>query len=641
MAPHARWILFAGALAASVAAPEARAFTLFGVTLWGARNSDSGGQKVIDPLPYTVDVQVEGSGDDIEGSIQQASSLWTDRETPASGRGGLLSKARGDYRRIIGALYNQGYYGPYVSITLAGQEASDMTLATPLPSGNVPAVISVDPGPRFVFGQAELVNGPVFARARRQEDEPPSERGFAPGEPARAQVIGQASALSVERWRELAHPKAAETGREVIADHATNKLDVTLTFDPGRRATFGPTEVKGRSRVDRNYIAYMTDLEEGSRFSPEDVRAAEDRLAALGVFRMIRVEEAPEILPDGTLPMGVEVQDSPRRTIGFGATYSTFDGLGLEAYWMHRNLFGRAERLRFDASVQGLGEAKDPLDLDYSVGVSYTRPGFFDPDTNLVLGVLAQQLDFDTYRETSASARAGLVRSFGRRLTGEAFASVSRARFEDDFGTRDFLTYALAGRGTYDRRDDILDPTRGYLLAMELQPFYEQKFGNLGLRATAEGRGYLGFGTDRRFVLAGRAKLGTFTGPDIEESPPDQLFFAGGGGSIRGYAYRSIGVDYTEPDGDEVVGGGQGLVETSVEFRARFGERFGGVAFLDAGVVTPDATPSADDDLRLGAGIGARYYTVIGPLRLDLAAPVNPRPEDSRFGVYIGIGQAF
>lgn len=640
MPPPPFRILAAGAAIAIVmSAPEAQAFTLFGVTLWGSR-TNAAGEEIIDPLSYAVEVRILGD-EDLEGTVAGGSTLVADQGTPASGRGGLLSKARGDYRRIIGALYNAGYYGPYVSITLAGQEAADMTLATPLPPRDVPVVITVDPGPQFVFGKAELRNGLTFPRARRQEELSPAERGFAPGEQARAPVIGQASALSVERWRDLSYAKAREADREIIADHKTDRLDVVLTFDPGRRARFGPTEVRGESRVDPDFVRYMADFEEGKNFSAADVRAAEDRLAALGVFRMVRVEEAPEILPDGSLPMSVEVQDARRRTIGFGATYSTFDGFGLEAYWMHRNLFGRAERLRFDASVQGLGEAKDPLDLDYSAGVTYTRPGSFDPDTNLVVGLLAQQRDYDTYRETSASARAGLVRSFGRRLTGETFASVSRARFEDDFGTRDFLTFAVSGKGTYDRRDDALDPTRGYMIAAELQPFYEQQYRNAGLRGTLEGRGYLGFGSESRFVLAARGKLGTYLGPSIDESPPDQLFFAGGGGSIRGYSYRSIGIDYTEPDGDTVVGGGRGLVEGSVEFRARFGERFGGVAFADAGVVTRDAVPSIDDDLRVGVGIGARYYTAIGPLRVDLAVPLDPGPDDSSFGFYIGIGQAF
>ena len=217
----------------------------------------------------------------------------------------------------------------------------------------------------------------------------------------------------------------------------------------------------------------------------------------------------------------------------------------------------------------------------------------------------------------------------------------SRSRYEDDFGIRDFTIVSLIGQGAYDRRNVPLDATRGYYVAASAQPFYEFEYGNAAIRGTLEGRGYLSFGPEERITLAGRALVGSFTGAPPEEAPPDLLFFAGGGGSVRGYAYQSIGVETFENDGEEIVVGGRGLLETSTELRWRFTERWGGVGFVDTGLVTENGTLTGELDFRVGAGAGVRFYTTIGVLRADLATPVTPRDEDGYVALYIGIGQAF
>ncbi len=638
--------ILAGLLLASavlVAAP-ASAFSLFGIHLWGEREEEEDAFEVIDPLPYTVTMNVVGTGNGVERQIRNASSLWTDRETPASGVGGLVSKARGDYRRLLAALYAAGYYGPVISIRAAGQEVSDLTLDVDL-RPPVPVVIDVRTGPRFDFGVARIVNEPPEGDDVDDEVETPASIGFRTGEPALSGVINQASAVSVERWRQLAHAKAREAGREVIAEHPSSTLDATVTIDPDRAATYGPTRVTGSRRTDPGFIAYMADLEEGAPFDPDDIDAAQRRLTSLQIFRSLRFEEAEAIEPDGSLPITVRVEDRRPRTIGVGATLSTIDGVGVSAFWVHRNLMGRAEQLRFDVGVDGLGGSLNPDDYDYNLGVTFTRPGVFNPDTNFVTSLVGQRVDFDTYRERSITAAAGFSRTFGDRLTGSIFAEISRARYEDDFGVRHFTIFGLVGTGQYDRRDDPLDATRGYYLAASATPFYEAEYGNPALQATLEGRVYRGFGEERRVVLAARAKLGSFLGPDVAESPPDMLFFAGGGGSVRGYPYRSIGVDTIDTPDDEdfetFVVGGAGLFETSAEIRYRIGERYGAVGFVDTGFVTENPGLSGEHTFKTGAGLGFRYYTGIGILRFDVATPLQPDEDDSAVALYIGIGQAF
>ncbi len=633
----------AGLLATTLIASAAPspAFELFGIRLWGSDETDDGRIEIIDPLPYSVTIRVEGAEDGLQGVVENASALWGGRDEPASGKAGLLSRARGDYRRILAALYGEGHYGGVISIRLDGREVADLTLAVDLPAE--PSLdVEVRPGPQFTFGNVGFVNPPVFVASEADYVDPPRSVGFATGEPARARVIGAASALAVEQWRQLGHPKAAETGRDVIADHPSDTLDASIRLDPGRAARFGRTRVEGASRTDPGFIAYMADIPEGAEFDPDTVAAARDRLTRLGVFRSIRVDEAEAIGPDGSLPMTVSVVDRRPRTIGFGATLSTIDGAGLEAYWQHRNLFGRAERIRFAAKIENLGVTSNPDEFNYSLGVTFTKPGAIDPDTDFVASLVALQNDFDTYRERSVTGRAGFQRQFGDYFSGSLFAQASRARYEDDFGTRNFTTFGVQGRAEYDRRRvDPLNAIGGYYLAADVLPFYEAEFGNPALRATVEGRRYYSLDADARYVLAGRALVGSYLGPDAAESPPDLLFFTGGGGSVRGYAFRSIGVEVPDgEDGDRLVGG-RGLAEASIELRVRLNEPFGVVGFVDTGYVTEDPDFQGASDLRTGVGVGVRYFTPIGAIRADLATPIDRRDGDSLFGLYIGIGQAF
>jgi translocation and assembly module TamA len=623
--------------AAALGAVPATGFELFGIHLWGPRDAEEGFE-VIDPLPYTVTFGVAGGENGLESRLQSASALWSDRDTPASGAGGLLSKARGDYRRLLAALYAEGYYGPTISIRAAGIEVAEATLAVEFPP-QVPVTIRVTAGPQFLFGATDIVNAPPSRVPEGDETDTPESAGFVTGEIARSGVINQASALSIERWRELSFAKAREADREVVADHGTDRLDVRLALEPGRAARYGPVRVVGSSRMHPGFVAWMADLPEGHPFDPDDVDAAQARLTRLGVFRSLRFEEG-EIEPDGSMPITIRVEDRRPRTIGAGGTYSTIDGLGVNAFWEHRNLFGRAERLRYFATVDGVGSSN--LDeYSYELGVAFTRPGVFTPDTNLVAGASAFRLDYETYRQRGVQANFGFTRQFTRRLSGQLTLEASRSRYEDDLGTRDFTILSVLGGAAYDRRNDPFDATEGYYVAATVEPFHEFEFGNTAVRGTLEGRAYLSFGAEDRVTLAGRALVGSFAGAPIEESPPDLLFFAGGGGSVRGYEYQSIGIDTSQFEGEEVVVGGRGLFETSTELRYRFTDRWGGVGFVDTGLVTEDGTLSGESDFRVGAGAGVRFYTTIGVLRADIATPVTPRDEDGYVALYLGIGQAF
>lgn len=605
----------------------AQAFELFGYKIFERSKSET--VELIDPLPYQVKIRVTGDGR-VDNAVRQASALWQERERPASGTAGLLAKARGDYEIIIDALYGVGHYGGQVSITIGGAEVTDLPFDLRL-AGAADVEIRVTAGPQFSFSRAEIINGSPKRRA------PDIDPGYRVGAPALAGAVAEAGRAEIAAWRDLGHAKATISDIEARADHQDATLSASIVLEPGRIAQYGDVAVTGESRVNSKFIKYMADLPQGAEFSPDDLAAAQRRLSNMGTFRALRIDESAPLDADGNLPIEILIEDRKPRRFGVGATLSTLDGAGFEGFWLHRNLFGRAERLRFDASIEGVSRSVSARDYDYQVGATLTVPGVLAPDSSFRLGLDARQLVLENYRERSITALGGFKYTFSEDLVGFADLLYQRSKIEDDLGNRDFSLYALDAGLTLDRRDDPLNATTGYYLSGRIKPFHEARFGNNGIQATSEARAYARIDRTGQLVVAARMRVGTLAGAPSLETPPSLLFFTGGGGSVRGLEYRSIGV---ELPGGEIIGG-RSLIEGSFELRARVTDKLGFVGFVDTGVTSGNSVPDFSGDFRSGAGIGIRYQTGLGPLRLDLAAPLGRRSGDPRFAIYLGLGQAF
>lgn len=610
------------------------AFELFGIKFFEDQSDIDAESVIVDPQPYVVTFTASEGGA-VEAALRNASALLADQDEPASGAAGLIAKARGDYRRLLAALYGEGHYGGAVSIRIGGIEAAKLPPDAKLPNP-ADVTIAVSAGPLFRFANVNIVNQAPPTDDPQDQVDLPVMRGFGAGEVARSAVILRAEQLALEAWRQLGYAKAEIVSRDVVADHATNSVDATITVNPGRRAAFGPIAVSGTTDMNPEFVAQQTGLAVGQEYDPDDVRRAQKRLDRLEVFRSARLEAGDTIGSDGLLPYNLIVEELPGRRFGMGATFSTVDGLGLEGYHLWRNLFGQAERLRLDARISSIAFPINTAQFDYFAGGTFTKPGFYHPDVDLIAAVSAERTIYPTYTETSAAGRLGLSWFFSDEITLQGGANFKRARFDDSFGTRDFATAGVYAGVIFDGRDSTVDPTEGWYAAANVEPYYDFIYGNTGLRIEAEARTYFGFGEDDPFVVAGRVKAGALVGPALNEIPPDKLFFAGGGGSVRGYGFKSIGVD----DGTGKITGGRYLLEASLEARAKVTETIGVVGFLDGGYVAADTFPGIED-LRLGAGLGVRYYTGLGPLRLDLAVPLNKRAGDPDYAIYAGIGQAF
>ncbi len=536
--------------------------------------------------------------------------------------GDVIATAQGDYGRLLALLYQEGYFGAEISIQLAGREAARLT-ALDRPSVVRPVVIEVSLGPAFVFGETEVAPLPPNA------DLP---AGFVRGAPARTDVIRQTAATGISDWRDASHAKAELVDQKIVARHAQSALDVNLRIDPGPALRFGALVVPEDSGVRPNRLRAIAGLPANTPFSPAELDNVRDRLVDTGAFSsvIVREEEVPN--PDGTLDIALEVQDAPLRRIGFGAEVETRDGISLEAFWMHRNAFGGAERLRFDFDVDGIGGETGGIDV--ALGGRLTIPGFRRPDSTLEIYGTLERLNEIHF--TSQYAEIGVRRVRELRDSALEIGIGARLRYsdaEDAFGDRQFRHALLQIDATRDLRDDPLDARAGRYNQIKAEPFFGLSDGSgSGVRVTGDFRRYREVG--ERTVLAGRLHFGSILGSSLEETPPELLFFSGGGGTVRGQSFQSLGVDI--PQGTV---GGRGFVGANFEVRRDVTDTIGIVGFLDVGYVSEDGS-FEDGESHAGVGLGVRYRTSLGPIRADIGIPLGGDSDDN-FGLFIGIGQAF
>jgi translocation and assembly module TamA len=623
----------AGALGLSAIDP-AYAFKLFGRTFF-ERNDDEVAV-VPDAQPYTFEFTVTGADKDLTRAIENASALSRDRERPPPGTAGLIARGRGDYGRIVAALYSRGHYGGTVRITVQGAPIEGIRPDVDLPDP-VAVNVAVDVGPLFRFGDIQIDGLPAEPITREDRRALNLDNwDFKEGAEARSGYILDTEGRITEVWRQRGYPKAGVPTREIVADHATNTVDVRLAVVPGPAANLGTVTVTGTERMDPEFTRWMTGIRPGEPYDPDTVRRARDRLLRLGVFSSVSVVEAETVGPDGILPLTFNLSERKRRLIGGGASYSTLEGAALQAYWMHRNLFGRAESLRFDAALTHIG-AQDFGGLNYSAAVTFKKPGVFTPDTDMTLQVWGKREYLDTYESRSIGAKAGLEHHFTENLRGSTALNVEKSHVEDALGEHDYTIVSLPSDLDYDGRDNKLDPTEGWRALLHAEPFVDFEGSTVALIGQGSLSTYRSFGERDRVVFAVRGALGSIVGGnELEDIPATRRFFLGGGGSIRGYEYRSVG-----PSIDGEVVGGLSFWEASAELRLKLTDTIGVVPFIDAGAAYEDSVPDFSENVKIGAGVGLRYYTSLGPIRLDVATPLNPDEGDPSVAFYVGLGQAF
>lgn len=564
--------------------------------------------------------------DAARGALNQASLLRALDETAAPQD--YIAAARADYRRLLTALYAEGYYAGQVSITVDGQEAANIApLAAPQNIAEI--VITVLPGQQFTFGDVRI--SPLPADTSLPEDLGPR-RTAASGE------IQSAVRGALLSWRELGFAKAAVDGQSIRARHSDAKLDVAVSLDPGPRLTFGPLSVTGNERVSEDRVREIAGLPVGDVYAPDEIDRAERRLRRTGTFDSVALRESETIGAGDTLPIVAQVSESDLRRIGVGAEISSTEGLTLSTFWLHRNFLGGAERFRADAEVSGI--SGDTGGVDYRIGANLTRPATFGPDTEYFISGEISREDEPEFLLDKVGIETGFSRILSDDLTVRAGVGLLRAREETATETREYTLLTLPLDGTLDRRDDPTNAQDGYYLDLNLTPFISIDGDIAGARFYGDARVFRTVGDAQKLTFAGRGQVGSVLGASLDDAPADFLFYSGGGGTVRGQPYQSLGVDTL--DGTTMVtSGGTSFVGAQLEARYLVRENIAIVGFYDFGHVGETEMPGEGGDWHAGAGIGVRYNTGIGPIRLDLGTQASGNNAATGLQVYIGIGQAF
>lgn len=599
-------------------------------------------EPVADAVPYKPTINVPDASRSLRKAITAASNLQSMRKSPPSGAAGLLRRARADIDQITAALYANGYYAGTIHITIVGREldAPDILQAIEAArsAGPVPVQIDVTTGPLFHFGSITLVD----ERGRPLPMAPTlRELGIEPGKEAKSTTILDAEGKIAEFFRKEGHAFAKVVDKDVVADHASNLVNVTYVVSTGPAVAFGQVTVAGADQVRPSFVAERVRIIPGEMFSPQRLADTRKSLLRYEIFSGVRIREGDRLDANGRLPVEVEVTERKPRYVGFGAKYSSTDGSSINAFWGHRNLFGGAETLRLDAQVSWFGTSSsavpDSNPLGYRFAATFGKPGIWTPIDDLVAQAAVLREVTDAYVREAVTVTAGVRRNYSDQFSVQVGLDFEQSHVQDADGSRDDLIIGVPIEVAYDTTDNALDPSKGIRASGTFEPFAYLGQASAGpMMFKGSLASYRALDEEKRYILAGRVSAGTIFGADLLDVPPQRRFYVGGGGSLRGYDYQSVSPRNAQGD----IIGGLSYLTASAEARIKVTDTIGIVPFFDVGAASEGSVPDLGD-LRYAAGLGLRYYTGIGPVRLDVAIPLDPEPDDAGYGIYISLGQSF
>lgn len=600
-----------------------------------------------DGISYDVTVSYEtrdGSRRRMSGEFREAvrasASLISLADEPPPTLLGLQRRANADRQRLQTTLRALGYYNGSVRITVS-ETGPDQGKA----------VITVVPGPRYTVRQIaiEPADGaqipPTLALT-------PEMLPLRPGDPATGRRIVDAETPLQRAMRERGYAFAELGQRRVIVDHSDRSVDVTYRVRPGQAVAFGETTISGLESVSAELVRGRIRWEPGASFDASLVDRTRRSISDLGVFSTVRVRHADTADSQGRLAMEIIVAERAPRFVGGSASLSTDRGVGLTAFWGHRNLLGAAERLRISGEADNIrAPLADLTRIGLRAGVNLRKPDFLRVDQALITQAELLLERRPGFERRAVTTSAEIERVLTPTLTLRTGVAVDIARVDDsgasaddDAGFERSTTYSLPTSVTEDRRNDRLNATSGYYLRAAPTPVMRRgETTRYFVTNQVEARYYrdlaepLGL-EQGRIALATRLGLGATLRPTGTDIPAERRFYTGGAQTVRGYGFESLGPldDSNDPEG------GASEIRTALELRARAANWLGIAAFLDGGNVFAPSFPPSNAQLRWGGGGGVRYFSPVGPIRLDLGFPLTPRGGiDDPIQVYISVGQAF
>jgi len=582
------------------------------------------------PVDYTVSFTPSGDKE-LDGLLKETSSLVSlEKKLPAAPFA-LIGRAQADRAQFIVVLHSLGYDAGSVAITIDGKALTDAGLLDALTSAPdkppVAVVVTADKGPLYHLGQIRFTTLPAGVAV------PP---GVKPGDPARAQPILAATPAMVSALHNAGYAFATVSPPFAVADDATHSLNVTYTVNPGPHVNIGPISFSGLTRTDPDFLRRHIALRPGQPFSDTALNSARNSLLGLGVFSSVTAVPATAEDPPGQVPVNFRVVEQKRHAVSIGGAYATDTGFSVSASWEDRNVFRKAETLTITATASGLGGSATTAP-GYDLKGVFAKPDYYARGQTLTLTLEAVKQSLQAYDQTALLGNAMLSRPLAPHLSATYGLGFVTEKIAQEGIDRNYVLLQVPLALIYDSTNSLLEPTRGLRGTLSITPTHPLTNDSSNFFIfQASGSTYIPVESGARGILALRALVGTIQGASQFQVPPDQRFYAGGTGTVRGYTYQSVGPLFA----DDNPQGGTAIDAGTIEFRQRIFGNFGIVPFVDAGQVSAQSRPF-QGTLAIGAGIGARYYTGIGPIRIDFAVPVRKTPDSGSFALYIGLGEAF
>lgn len=547
----------------------------------------------------------------------------------------LAAQARADEDLLRQLLRTYGYFDAQVvrSIEEAGEQGDDAALPV--------ARFDLIPGLRYTVGAVDL--GAIAQESADQAFMRES-YGVFPGDPVSLDaIISERFDLDVALG-ENGYPFAAIAEPQLTVDHARVQGNLSMPVEPGGRYAFGTVTSNLESLLPGRHLADIARFAPGDLYRRSDADDLRRAILATGLVGSVTLTPVAVSPPDGavagTVDLAASLTAAPLRTLAGSVGYGSDEGLRLAGSWEHRNLFAPEGSLR----IRGIAGTQEQL-----AGVTFRKNNFHGRDRILTLDAFGSTVDTDAYLADTLSLTGTYERvstllfqkplSYGAGL--ELVVTDERERKPDGFmaSRETYLIAAVPAWAQFDSSDDLLDPKQGFRLRGAISPEVSRLDSATSTYLTMQFDLSAYHSVSDRVVLAARGRAGAIVGTGIANIAPSRRFYAGGGGSVRGYGYQAIGPqdDLGEPNG------GRSLLEFSAEARVRTGlldDTLSLVPFVDAGVVNTGSLPDLRD-IRVGAGLGLRYQTGFGPIRVDVGVPLNRRPGDAPVGVYVALGQAF
>lgn len=528
-------------------------------------------------------------------------------------------QARNAARNAENYLNSRGYFAPEIAYSVEGD---------PTPTG----LVKIEPGPKFTLADIAIDIGDQ-ALSDAAQSALASVRTLKIGDDARPDSIFAEEAGLIAALKASGYADAKADDRLVIGDRDAGTLQVTYKIDPGPRIRLGEVIYPDDTRTRRLFLDRMIPFETGDVYTPQKLAAFNRRLNATRTYRFVSLQladTATRVTDDGdeVRDVLIQLEERDRYTLTTGTSFSTSEGPGLAASLTRRNATRRGDTLTGEMTL---------ATLERSFAIEWRIPNITAYDRTLVLSSEAGREETDAFdREAFTMSGTFEVRA-SEHLTYALGASSELTREEDTFEQRDQQVLSTSLGVRLDYADDPLDATRGWRIDTRAEPGIvvgdrETQFFSLNGQISA----YQPLDKDKRIVAATRVRSGFVFGAELSDLPVSRRFFAGGGGSARGFEYQSVGPE----DTDGTPTGGRGLLEVSGELRWRRDGPLGFVAFLDGANVSADQGVQFED-IRYSAGLGLRYDTLVGPIRFDLATPIDPDTGDDPVQIYVSIGQAF